>query len=101
MVNFPKIAHLHVNFTKKILFSWEIFTYGNISVALMIKIPMLLRDVFFHVSDTVTQPVLGKFPIKVKISMTISNSVGKCAHRTPFRHHHLYTVEPQYSVEHV
>jgi hypothetical protein len=25
--------------------------------------------------DTITQPVLGKFPIKVKISMTISNSV--------------------------
>jgi hypothetical protein len=42
----------------------------------MIKIPMLLRNVFFHVSDTVTQPVLGKFPIKVKISMTISNSVA-------------------------
>jgi hypothetical protein len=44
-------------------------------VALMIKIPLLLRNIFFHVSDTVTQPVLGKFPIKVKISMTISNSV--------------------------
>jgi hypothetical protein len=25
--------------------------------------------------DTITQPVLGKFPIKVKIPMTISNSV--------------------------
>jgi hypothetical protein len=24
--------------------------------------------------DTITQPVLGKFPIKVKIPMTISNS---------------------------
>jgi hypothetical protein len=29
MVNIPKIAHLHGNFTKKILFSWEIFTYGT------------------------------------------------------------------------
>jgi hypothetical protein len=27
--------------------------------------------------DTMTQPVLGKFPIKVKISMTISNSVPR------------------------
>jgi hypothetical protein len=80
MVNFPKIAHLHGNFTKKILFSWEIFTYGNISVALMIKIPMLLRNFFFHVLDTVTLLVLGKFPIKVKISMTISNSVLRGIH---------------------
>jgi hypothetical protein len=76
MVNFPKMAHLHGTFTKKILFSWEIFKYGNISVALMIKIPMLLWNFFFHVLDTITQPVLGKFLIKVKISMTISNSVG-------------------------
>jgi hypothetical protein len=37
MANYPKIAHLHGNFTKKLLFSWEIFKYGNISVALMIK----------------------------------------------------------------
>jgi hypothetical protein len=36
---------------------------------------MLLRNFFFHVLDTITQPVLGKFPIKAKISMTISNSV--------------------------
>jgi hypothetical protein len=26
--------------------------------------------------DTITQPILGKFPIKAKISMTISNSIG-------------------------
>jgi hypothetical protein len=58
---------------QKILFSWEIFTYGNISVALMIKIPMLLRNFFSHVSDTITQSVLGIFPIMVTISMTISN----------------------------
>jgi hypothetical protein len=38
------------------------------------KIPMHLRKFFFHALDTITQPVLGKFPIKVKISMTISNS---------------------------
>jgi hypothetical protein len=76
MVNFPKIAHLYGNFSKKIMFSWEIFTYGNISVALMIKIPLLLRNFFFHLLDTITQLVLGKFSIKVKISMTISNSVG-------------------------
>jgi hypothetical protein len=76
MVNFPEIAHLHGTFTIKILFSWEIIQYGNISVALMIKIPMLLRNFFFHVLDTFTQPVLSKFPIKVKIPMTISNSVG-------------------------
>jgi hypothetical protein len=36
---------------------------------------MHLRNFFFHALDTITQPVLGKFPIKVKISMTISNSV--------------------------
>jgi hypothetical protein len=36
---------------------------------------MLLRNFFFHVLDTITQPVLGKFPIKVKIPMNISNSV--------------------------
>jgi hypothetical protein len=76
MVDFPRMGHLHGNFNKKILVSWEIFTYGNISVALMIKIPMLLWNFFFHVLDTITQPVLGKFLIKVKISMTISNSVG-------------------------
>jgi hypothetical protein len=76
MVDFPKMPHLYGNFyKKKILFSWEIFTYGNISVALMIKIPMLLLNFFFHVLDTITQPVLGKFPINVKISMIISNSV--------------------------
>jgi hypothetical protein len=31
-------------------------------------------DFFFHVLDTITQPVLVKFPIKVKIPMSISNS---------------------------
>jgi hypothetical protein len=36
---------------------------------------MLLRNFFFHALDTITQPVLGKFPIKAKISMTISNNV--------------------------
>jgi hypothetical protein len=76
MVNFPKMANLHGTFTKKKLFSWENFQYGNISMALMIKIPMLLRNFIFHVLDTITQPVLGKFPIKVKIPMTISNSAG-------------------------
>jgi hypothetical protein len=35
---------------------------------------MLLQNFFFHVLDTITQPVLGEFPIKVKISVTISNS---------------------------
>jgi hypothetical protein len=65
-----KMAHLQGTFTKKILFSWEIFKYGNISVALMIKKPMLLQNFFFHVLDTITQPVLGK----VKIPMTISSS---------------------------
>jgi hypothetical protein len=76
MVNFPNMAYLYGDFSNKILFSWENFTYGNISVALMIKIPMLLRNFFFHGLDTITQPVLGKFPIKVKISMTISNSAA-------------------------
>jgi hypothetical protein len=85
MVDFPKMGHLHGKFskngsfswqfTKKILFAWEILTYGSISVALIIKIPMLLRNFFFHVLETITQPVLGKFLIKVKISMAISNSV--------------------------
>jgi hypothetical protein len=37
---------------------------------------MHLRNFFFHALDTITQPVLGKFPIKVKISMSISNSVS-------------------------
>jgi hypothetical protein len=69
------MAYLHGNSTKKVLFSWEMFTYGNISVALMIKIPLLLRNFIFHALATVTQPVLGKFPNKVKNSMTISNSV--------------------------
>jgi hypothetical protein len=46
-----------------------------VNMALMKKIPMLLRNFFFHVLDTITQPVLGKFPIKVKIPMNISNSV--------------------------
>jgi hypothetical protein len=37
---------------------------------------MLLRNYVFHILDTIiTQPVLGKFPIKVKISIIISNSV--------------------------
>jgi hypothetical protein len=88
MVNFPKMANFMVIFF--LLFSWEIITYGNISVALMIKIPILLRKFFFHVLDTITQPVLGKFPINVKISMTISNSVG-------IRLKLLYTVGPQTS----
>jgi hypothetical protein len=37
MVNFPKMAHLHgtVVLPKKIIVSFEIFTYGNISVALI------------------------------------------------------------------
>jgi hypothetical protein len=91
MVNFPKMAHLHGTLTKKILFSWEIFKYGNISVALMIKIPMLLQIFFFHV--TITQPVLGKFPIKVKIPMTISNSV--CAGRLE----HVLNSHPQKNSE--
>jgi hypothetical protein len=86
MVDFPKMGNLHGKFSKnglfawyfyqKTLFSWEIFKYGNISVALMIKIPMLFRNFFFQVLDTITQPVFGKFPIKVKIPMTISNSVS-------------------------
>jgi hypothetical protein len=87
MVDFPNMGNLHGKFSindsfawyfypKKILFSWESFKYGNISVALMIKIPMLLRNFFFHVLDTITQVVPGKFPIRVKIPMTISNNVG-------------------------
>jgi hypothetical protein len=68
MVNFPKTPNFHgrfskngsfvwqifqkwlirmVIFPKKILFSWEIFTYGNISVALMIIIPLLYGTSFF------------------------------------------------------
>jgi hypothetical protein len=33
--------------------------------------------------DTITPPVLGKFPIKVKFSMTISNRHD--VHRAPLR----------------
>jgi hypothetical protein len=37
---------------------------------------MHLWNFFFLALDTITQPVLGKFPFEVKISMTISNSAG-------------------------
>jgi hypothetical protein len=40
---------------KKILFSWEDFTYGNISVALMIKIPMPLRNHSMTISNSVQE----------------------------------------------
>jgi hypothetical protein len=64
MVNFPKIAHLHGTFTKKILFSWEIFKYGNISVALMIKIPMLYGTSFSMFLTQLHSRFLVNFPLR-------------------------------------
>jgi hypothetical protein len=44
-------------------------------MASVIKLPTHLWDCFSHAMNKAAQPVLGKFPIKVYISMTISNSV--------------------------
>jgi tetrahydromethanopterin S-methyltransferase subunit C len=46
MVNFPKMAHLHGNFTKKNIVSREIFRYGNISVALIINTHAFTKPLF-------------------------------------------------------
>jgi hypothetical protein len=80
MVNFPKTVHFHVEFTKNVMemnrFSWTVLTYGNITVTLMIKIPMHLQNFSPHALNKTSQPVVGKFPTKVKISLAISNSAN-------------------------
>jgi hypothetical protein len=77
MVSIPKVVHFYGKFTKYVFFSCEIFTYGNFTMVSMMKIQMQLRNFFSCFEQNYVQhPVLGKFPMKVKISMTISNSAS-------------------------
>jgi hypothetical protein len=68
---FAKMAQFHGKFPKNIFFHGK-FLLGNITVESMKKLPMSLRNFLFHALNKTTKPVLGKFPTKVKISMTIS-----------------------------
>jgi hypothetical protein len=66
MVKFPKITHCHGNFTKNILFSWETFTYGNISVALVIKYPCIYETSFSMLWTQLHSRFLVNFPLRSK-----------------------------------
>jgi hypothetical protein len=48
MVNFTKVAHLYGHFSKKKLFSWEIFTYGGINYKNTYAFTELLFPCFGH-----------------------------------------------------
>jgi hypothetical protein len=65
MVNLPEIS-----------FSWEILIYSNITMASLIKNTHAFIELFPHDLNKDTQPVVGRFPTKVKIIITISNSVS-------------------------
>jgi hypothetical protein len=66
MVNAPKMAHFNGKFAKKASYHGKFL--------LRVILPWHLRNFFPHALNKTTQPVLGKLPTKVKISMTISNS---------------------------
>jgi hypothetical protein len=66
-----------VNLPEKSLFLWEIFTYGNITMASMIKNTHAFTELISYALNKARKPVLGKFPTIVKISMIISNSEGR------------------------
>jgi hypothetical protein len=68
------MANFLGKFTKPALFSWEILTSGNITMASMWKYLCIYRT-FFHALDKTTHLILVNFPTKVKTSMTISNRV--------------------------
>jgi hypothetical protein len=62
------MTHCHRNFTKKILFSWETFTYGNISVALVIKYPCIYETSFSMLWTQLHSRFLVNFPLRSKFS---------------------------------
>jgi hypothetical protein len=84
------MSPFHGKLTRNIfIFSWAIFTYGNITMVLMIKIPMHLCNFFPHALNKATQPVLGKFPTKVKISISNRESPGT-SFEEPYRKTNLH-----------